>query len=65
MAKPYSLDLRKRVVAALEGGMSRHHPGAVASSLGEKWLLLQHSSPQCGFRATANSVDRGSYRESF
>jgi len=24
MGKPYSLDLRKRVVAAIEGGMSRN-----------------------------------------
>ena len=27
MGKPYSLDLRKRVVAAIEGGMSRNQAG--------------------------------------
>jgi len=33
MGKPYSLDLRKRVVAAIEGGMSRNRASRYAVSL--------------------------------
>ena len=33
MGKPYSLDLRERVVAAIEGGMSTHQVGPEGSTL--------------------------------
>ena len=41
MGKPYSLDLRKRVVAAIEGGMSRNQAakqfgGAISTAIG--WM---------------------------
>jgi putative transposase len=41
MANPYSKDLRERVVAAIEGGMSRHQAAAhfgVAPSTAIKWM---------------------------
>jgi len=43
MGKPYSLDLRKRVVAAIEGGMSRNRAAkqfgvAVSTAIG--WMQL-------------------------
>src|SRR6476619_822172 len=41
MGKPYSLDLRKRVVAAIEGGMSRNRPAkqfGVAISTAIGWM---------------------------
>lgn len=39
MGKPYSLDLRKRVVVAIEGGMSRNRAakqfgGAISTAIG-------------------------------
>ncbi len=42
MARPYSMDLRKRVVAAIEGGMSRRKAAAVfdvSPSSAVKWML--------------------------
>jgi putative transposase len=52
MAKPYSLDLRDRVVAAVEtGGMSRHQAAAkfgVAPSSAIKWVAR--------FRATGSAA---------
>lgn len=41
MGKPYSLDLRKRVVSAIEGGMSRNQAakrfgGAISAAIG--WM---------------------------
>ena len=41
MGKPYSLDLRKRVVAAIEGGMSRNQAAkqfGVAISTAIGWM---------------------------
>ena len=41
MGKPYSLDLRKRVVAAIEGGMSRNQAAkrfGVAISTAINWM---------------------------
>jgi transposase len=41
MGKPYSLDLRKRVVAAIEGGMSRNRAAkqfGVAISTAIGWM---------------------------
>ena len=41
MAKPYSMDLRERVVAAVDGGMSRHAAArrfGVAASSAIKWV---------------------------
>lgn len=40
MAKPYSMDLRNRVVAAVDGGMSRHAAAArfgVSASTAIRW----------------------------
>lgn len=38
IGKPYSLDLRKRVVAAIEGGMFRNQAGAVACGRARKMV---------------------------
>jgi transposase len=39
MGKPYSLDLRKRVVAAIEGGMSRNQSAKrLARDQHRNWL---------------------------
>ncbi len=41
MGKPYSLDLRKRVVAAIEGGISRNQAAkqfGVAISTAINWM---------------------------
>ena len=47
MGKPYSLDLRKRVVAAIEGGTSRNQAAkrfGVAISTAIGWMKRDHSS---------------------
>jgi putative transposase len=41
MARPYSMDLRERVVAAIEGGLSRRQAAArfgVSSSVAIEWM---------------------------
>ena len=45
MGKPYPLDLRKRVVAAIEGGMSRNQAAkqfGVANSTAIGWMQRTH-----------------------
>jgi len=47
MGKPYSLDLRKRVVAAIEGGMSRNRAAkqfGVAVSTAVGWMRRQRET---------------------
>ncbi|SKA22658.1 helix-turn-helix domain-containing protein, partial [Consotaella salsifontis] len=48
MGRPYSMDLRERVVAAvLEGGLSRHQAAerfGVAVSTAVKWLQRHHET---------------------
>ena len=51
MGKPYSLDLRKRVVAAIEGGMSRNRAAkqfGVAISTAIGWM--KRASPCSAWR---------------
>jgi transposase len=53
MGKPYSLDLRKRVVAAIEGGMSRNQAAkqfGVAISTAIGWRRFQ-ASKRPGYRS--------------
>ena len=54
MARPYSLDLRERVVGAVEGGMSRREAAevfGVSPSTAVKWLRRQHDSGNVAARA--------------
>ncbi len=54
MARPYSLDLRERVVGAVEGGMSRREAAevfGVSPSTAVKWLRRQHDSGSVAARA--------------
>jgi putative transposase len=47
MARPYSTDLRERVVGAIEAGMSRRKAAAVfavSASSAVKWKQKQHST---------------------
>lgn len=47
MARPYSLDLRERVVGAVEGGMSRREAAEVfgiSPSTAVKWMRRHHDS---------------------
>lgn len=47
MARPYSLDLRERVVEAIEGGMSRREAAEVfgiSPSTAVKWMRRRHDS---------------------
>ena len=54
MARPYSLDLRERVVEAVEGGMSRREAAdvfGVSPSTAVKWMRRQHDSGSVAARA--------------
>ena len=54
MARPYSLDLRERVVVAIEGGMSRREAAEVfgiSPSTAVKWMRRQHDSGSVAARA--------------
>ena len=47
MARPYSLDLRERVVGAIEGGLSRREAAeifGVSPSTAVKWMRRHHDS---------------------
>ena len=53
MGKPYSLDLRKRVVAAIEGGMSRNQAAkqfgvAISTAIGWMQRLEETGSVEPG-----------------
>src|SRR3954467_4966926 len=65
MGKPYSLDLRKRVVAAIEGGMSRNQAAkqfGVAINTAIGWM--QRSKRPAGLlRARGGVTSRRRFRE--
>ena len=47
MGKPYSIDLRERVVAAIEGGMSTHEAAArfaIGIATGGTWARLKRAT---------------------
>ena len=59
MGKPYSLDLRKRVVAAVEGGMSRNQAAkqfgvAISTAIGWMQRLGQTGSVAQGQMAVTS-----------
>jgi transposase len=54
MARPYSLDLRERVVGAIEGGLSRREAAevfGVSPSTAVKWMRRHHDSGIVAARA--------------
>lgn len=62
MARPYSMDLRERVVAAVErGGMSRHQAAArfgVAVSTTIRWVQRVRRTGSAAFRIPAAGPSR-------
>jgi len=65
MSKPYSEDLRKRAVAAVEGGLSRRQAAGVFDvgiSTVIRWVALPRDGQHCGKadgRGSSLPTDRG------
>ncbi len=54
MARPYSLDLRERVVGAIDGGLSRREAAevfGVSPSTAVKWMRRHHDNGSVAARA--------------